>query len=237
MTAPPQPPPQAQQPPQQQQGDALDDTALAVAIAALLAGAVVAGAYLTSVAGMLALLKARFALSSAAWQALGAVLTEVTTHPPAVTGVIGPASEQTSRMNAARRAQYVIAASKRVLGAAREARAKDEPVGAAILGQLARERRFYELHQAAMWDRATAAGKIDMEAAVHGPLLGWYARHDKRTTAECHAADRHNFYADSPPRIGFPGIGPHAGCRCEPGPPWPGAPLLPGGGPRYARAA
>lgn len=237
MTTPPQPPPQAQQPPPQQQDGALDDTALAVAIAALLAGLTVAGAYVTSVAAMLALLRARFALSAAAWQALGAVLSMVTEHPPPLTGVIGEASRQTARMNTARRAQYVVAASKRVLGAAREARAKGEPVMAAIAGQLARERRFYELHQKAMWDRATAAGKIDMEAAVHGNILGWYSRRDKAVTVACLKADRHNFYADSPPDIGYPGIGPHAGCRCEPGPPWPGGKLLPSSGPRFARAA
>lgn len=235
--APPQQPAQAQQPPPQQDA-ALDDTALAVAVAALLAQLTVTAAYGTSIAVLLAALKLRFKLSHAAWQALGAVLTLVTEHPHPVTGVIGPASAQVSRMNAARRAQYVMAASKRVLGAAREARAHGTSVKDAVAGQLARERRFFEQHQAAMWFRAAAAGKIDMAVAVHGDLLGWYAvRGDGRTTPDCKAADKHNFYVSRPPDIGLPGIGPHFGCRCEPGPPWPGGKLLAGSGPRFARAA
>ncbi len=235
---PPQPPPQGQQPPPPQQDDGLDDTALAVAVAALLAGAAVTAAYATSVAAMLAALKARFALSASALQALGAVLTLVTEHPHPLTGVIGPASERVSRMNAARRAQYVIAASKRVLAAAREARAKGGPIGTAVRAQLERERRFFEQHQKAMWNRATAAGRIDLEAAVHGNLLGWYAVvTDKRTTPECRAAHRHNFYVSRPPKIGLPGVV-HVGCRCEPGPPWPGGKLLAGSSaPGYARVS
>jgi hypothetical protein len=221
----------------------LDDAALAVAVAAVLAG--VGGPALTA-AATVAALKVRFALTAAAVSALGAVLNVVMTHPHPVTGIIGPASARTSRMNTARRAQYVIAASKRVIGAARDARAKGGPdgaaaryaVGAAVAAQLATERRFFEQHQAAMWARATAAGQIDMEAAVHGDLLGWYARRgDGRTTPDCRKADRHNFYASHPPDIGLPGIGPHVGCRCEAGPPWPGGKLLPGRGLRYARAA
>lgn len=233
------PPAAAQQPPpqQQQQDDGLDDAALAVAVAALLAGVAVTASYAAGVTGMLAALRARFALSSAALQALGAVLTLVTEHPHATTGVIGPASAQVSRMNAARRAQYVVAASKRVLGAAREARAKGEPVIAAVQAQLGRERKFFEQHQAAMWQRSTAAGNIDLEAATHGPLLGWLATLDSRVTVECKKASGRNFYVSPPPYIGLPGIGPHFGCRCRAVAPWPDGKLLPGPGPLYARAA
>ena len=98
----------------------------------------------------------------------------------------------------------------------------------ALQDGLARERRYYGMHLAAMWQRATAAGKTDMEAATHGRLLGWYTVIDKKTSAECFAADHHNFYADRMPDIGWPGGGPHPNCRCFPGAPWPGAPLLPG---------
>jgi len=232
--APPQQP--GQPPPQQQQDDGLDDAALAVAVAALLAGSA-AFAVAGGAAAILTALRKRFALSSAASQALGSVLTMVTAYPPPLTGIIGAASAQTARMNAARRAQYVIAASKRVLGAAREARAKGEPVGAAVRAQLERERKFYTMHQQAMWNRATAAGRIDMEAAVHGNLLGWNAVHSKTTTPDCRKADGRNFYVDPPPYIGLPGIGPHNGCRCYPSAPHRGGKLLPGPGPLYARAA
>lgn len=222
MTAPvaPQAPPQGQPSPPQQQDDGLDDTALAVAVAALLAQLTVTAAYGTSIALLLALLRARFRLSSAAWQALGAVLALVVESPHPVTGVIGPASEQVSRMNAARRAQYVIAASKRVLGAAREERAKGTPVKDAVAGQLERERRFFEQHQAAMWNRTRAAGQVDVEASVHGRLLSWNTVLDDRTSAECRAADRKNFYADRMPDIGWPG-GVHPFAAASPGHPGP----------------
>jgi hypothetical protein len=189
-------------------------------------------------------LKVRFALQAAAVTALGAVLNVVMTHPHPVTGIIGPASAATSRMNTARRAQYVLAASKRVMGAAREARAKGGPdaaaaryaAGEAVAAQLATERRFFEQHQAAMWNRARAAGKTDMAAAEYGPILGWLAKKDSRTSPECAAASGKNYYASRMPEIGFPGAV-HPSCRCEPVAPWPGGKLLPGSGPRFARAA
>jgi hypothetical protein len=234
--APQQPSQQGQQPPQQQD-DGLDDTALAVAIAAFLAGLTVTASYAVSIAVLLAALRTRFRLSRSALKALGAVLTFVTERPPVVTGTIGPASRQVQSMHAARRAQYVTAASKRVLAAEAEARAKGESVEAAREAALERERRYYAQHQAAMWQRSTAAGRIDLEVATHGPLLSWNAMHDGRATAECLAADRKNFYVTPPPYIGLPGIGPHFGCRCFPSAPRPGAKLLPGPGPLYARAA
>lgn len=233
---PPQAPPQAQQPPPQQQDDALDDTALAVAIAALLAGTAVTAAYAGSVTGMLALLKARFALSSAALQALGAVLSMVTEQPPAVSGGTGPAASATSRVNAARRAQYVIAASKRVLGAAREARAKGGSVPGAIAEALATERRYYLMHLAAMKNRVNAAAMTDKAAARYGKLLGWNAVLDGHTSPECRAADGWNYLASRMPDIGYPG-GVHDACRCSPSAPHPGGKLLPSSGARFARAA
>jgi hypothetical protein len=230
----PAPPSQQQPPPVQQPPSGLDDPALAIAVASILAGV---GGPAVTVAATVAGLAARFALTTAAVSALGAVLNVVLQHPPPTTGVIGAASAQTSRMNMARRAQYVIAAAKRVLGAARDARAKGEPVGVAIRAQLAKERRYYEQHQAAMWNRAAAAGKTDMAAAEHGNLLGWLTRIDDRTSAECRAASGKNYYASRMPDIGFPGSV-HPSCRCMPVAPHPGGRLLPGSRPpRYARAA
>jgi hypothetical protein len=224
------PVPQQQAPPPP---SGLDAAALAVAVAGIVAGAVVTGATIT---GLVAGLKARHALTSPAASALQAVLSFVMQHPPARTGIIGAASEQVGRMNAARRAQYVIAASKRVLQAAVTARSRNQPVGDAVRRQLGQERRFYEMHQQAMWNRATAAGKADLAAAEYGPLLGWNTVIDGRTSPECRAADMHNFYAAAMPRIGFPGaVHPH--CRCFPGPPYPGARLLPAQRTVFARAA
>jgi hypothetical protein len=185
---------------------------------------------------MIAALKLRFALSAAAWQALGAVLTMVTGHPPPLTGVIGEASRQTARMNTARRAQYVVAAAKRVLGAARDARAKGESVKDAFRDALATERRYYLMHLAAMKNRANAAAETDKAAAKYGNLLGWKAKMDDRTSVECRIANGQNYYASSIPDIGIPGAV-HPSCRCKPVRPWPGGKLLPGSAPRYARAA
>ena len=218
------PPPQPPPPP-----SGLDDPALAVTVAAVLAGGLLA-------AEVIAALKARGVLTAAELGAFSQVLGDVTAHPPPVTGVIGHASEHAARVNTARRTQYVLAAAKRVMGAARDARSKGEPVTAATRKQLATEQRYYAAHQAAMWQRAAAAGKIDMEAAVHGRLLGWYSVRSKTTTPECLEADGHNFYVDNPPDIGLPGIV-HVNCKCFPGPPHPGGRLLPGSGPGYARAA
>jgi hypothetical protein len=231
--APPQqqPPPPGQPPPQQQAG--LDDPALAIAVAAVLAGT---GGPAVTVAAAAASLQVRFALTAAAVSALGAVLNVVMQHPPPVTGVIGAASEQTARVNMARRAQYVIAAARRVTAAAIGARAKGEPEDAAVTAQLARERRYYEQHQQAMWNRAKAAGQTDMAAMEHGHLLGWNTVLDARTSAECRAADGKNYYAAAVPDIGFPGAV-HPGCRCFPGPAHPGGRLLAGSGKRFARAA
>lgn len=226
MTTPQQPYPPGQQPPPQDD-DGLDDAALAVAVAALLLTAI-------SVAALIAAIRIRFALSAIAWRALGAVLTFVMASPPPVTGVIGAASEQTGRMNAARRAQYVLAATRRVIVAVREARSKGQSAGDAIRAQIAREQRWYAAHQAAMWNRAAAAGKTDMAAAEYGNLLGWLAR--AKASPECAAASGKNFYASHMPDIGFPGAV-HPNCKCMPVAPWPGAPLLPSRGARYERAA
>jgi hypothetical protein len=222
----------AQQQPAPQQ-DNLDDPALAVAVASAIVGV---GAAAVTVGAAVATIKASSALSTAAAGALTAVLAFVTERPPAVTGVIGAASEQASRQNLARRAQFVIAATGRVLGAARNARAKGQPAGGAVRAQLERERRFYGMHQQAMWNRATAAGKADMAAAEHGPLLGWNTVIDGRTSPECRAADGKNFRVTAMPLIGFPGaVHPH--CRCFPGPPHPGGHLLPSRNPVFTRAA
>jgi hypothetical protein len=149
--------------------------------------------------------RVRFAMSSALLSGLHGSATIAMEHPPPVTGVVGAASAQTGRQNLARRAQFVLSAGKRLAGDVRQARAQGKPVGAALLDGLARERRYYSMHTAAMWNRATAAGKTDMEAAVHGDLLGWNAILDGRASPECKLADGRNYRASRMPRIGFPG--------------------------------
>lgn len=239
-----------------------------------------------SAAAVLDALKLKFTLSRDLQAGLFGSATIAMEHPAPITGTIGPASERTAGMNLARRAQFVLAAGKRLaadiaagrsgrtgpppppppepeppgpasgqtadlnlLRRAQFAKAKRDRLAAdiargqagdsgpvqALQAGLVRERRYYAQHLAAMWSRAAAAGQIDMEAAVHGPLLGWAARHDKRVTAACLDADGGNFYVDDPPDIGLPGVGPHVGCRCTAVAPWPGGRLLAGSGARRRR--
>lgn len=199
----PQPPPAGQQVPPPDTGT---EAAMVTTLAGLLLTAV-------SVAAMLEALKLRFTIRRDLQRGLAAALGVVLAHPPPVTGVIGAASAQTSRQNLARRAQFVMSAGKRLAGDVRQARAQGKPVARALLDGLARERRYYGLHVAAMWNRATAAGKVDMEAATHGDLLRWNTVLDSRTSPECRAMDGRLFRASRMPAIGFPGAV-HPSCRC-----------------------
>jgi len=85
---------------------------------------------------------------------------------------------------------------------------------------------YFRQHVQAAGQRMFAASKIDSLAMQYGPVLGWYAANDKRTTAECRAANGKNFSALAPPAIGWPGVV-HMNCRCQPGPPYKNAEMLP----------
>lgn len=121
-----------------------------------------------------------------------------------------PATRTIQRGVAARRAMYLLAAARRL----------------ARGGTLAAERRLFAAHRVAEDRRRAAAARIDRAAAAHGPLLGWKARLDERTTPLCRSAHGRNFSALRPPAIGWPGTL-HAGnCRCLPRAPWRNARLL-----------
>jgi len=206
-----QPAPQQQPPPQ---GN------LATAAAAVLATAV-------TVAEAAALLAPVFLAAKIRREALTAALQVVMDRPPDRTGFYGPATAQIARLNLIRRAQFMVNSSRRF----NETLARVAAGGAdprELLRQMDLERRYYGQHQEAVWNRMQAAAVVDSRVMDYGPLLGWYSVNDRRTSPECRAAHRHNFRADDMPRIGFPGaVHPH--CRCWPGPPLPGAAVLPGG--------
>lgn len=229
-----QPPPQ--QPPPPAAPPAIPPQTLA-AMALPLAGLLLTA---VSAAAVVATLRLRFrlgVLSALFWLAMLWVLARIVMAcPPEATGVTGAASEQVSRLNTARRAQFAIASTMRVLDVMLTARAHGQDVTAAGQDQVERERRYYQQHLDAMRQRAIAAAQVDMAALEYGPLLGWKTVLDGHTSAECRAANKSNFYASRPPYIGFPGAV-HPACRCRPVAPWPGGKLLPGSGPRYARAA
>jgi len=202
-------------PPQQQPGAAQQQQA-ALAAAEVLAGAVTVGSAAAALAAVFAAIGVRAA-------ALKSALHIVMNQPPDRAGFHGTAGAQAARLNLIRRAQFLVTSSRRF--AADQARVLSGGDPFALRGAMNRERRYYGMHLDAMWNRARAAEQADLAAADYGPLLGWYTRCDARTSPECLAANRHNFRVDRMPAIGFPG-GVHLHCRCAPGPPFPGAPVV-----------
>lgn len=88
------------------------------------------------------------------------------------------------------------------------------------------EQRFYRLHRRANQGRTRSAKNLSRSLTSYGPLLGWYARHDSRTTPECRYRGGKNFYIDHPPQGELPGIGTHYGCRCRAGKPHKNASIM-----------
>lgn len=208
----------AQQQPAPPAGTAPADTALIAALAAELATALTPMAVLTK-------LLPSFRTSQVQPASMLAVLDMVMSFPPEKTGVAGSASLATSRENALRRAQFALAAGRRVTSDLIDARSHGQPVKQALAESIIRERRYFGQHLDAMWNRARAAAQVDMAAMTWGDLLGWNTVLDQRTSAECRAADGRNFAVTARPLIGWPGaVHPH--CRCYPGPPRMGARML-----------
>lgn len=212
------PPPQ-QQPSQQQ---------LAVAAASALA---VAG----TVAEAAAILGPVFIGTKVSLAALKAALEVVMGHPPDAEGFYGPATAKIARLNLMRRAQFLVASSRRFSEVMKRVAAGGADPRE-ILDLMRAERRYYGQHMMASWARMRAAAQVDTASMEHGRLLGWYTVLDRKTSPECIAANRHNFYADQMPAIGYPGAV-HTNCRCMPGPPVPGAQLVGAGRRVYGRAA
>ncbi|AWY07490.1 capsid morphogenesis protein [Streptomyces phage LazerLemon] len=117
------------------------------------------------------------------------------------------------RANLRYRAAFIIRALRRIVAA------PDKKLA------LKRELDFWKGHLKANQRRITVARRIDWARGRYGELLGWYAKMDNRTSAECRAADGRNFVALEPPVIGYPGSV-HLHCRCVPGPPHPGAKMV-----------
>lgn len=117
------------------------------------------------------------------------------------------------RANLRYRAAFIIRALRRIMAA------PDKKLA------LKRELDFWKGHLKANQRRVNVARRVDYARGRFGDLLGWYAKMDARTSAECRAADGRNFQALDPPVIGYPG-GVHLHCRCVPGPPHPGAKMV-----------
>ena len=213
MTTPPQ-----QQPSQQQ-------LAVAAASALAVAGTVTEAAIILGPA---------FAAMKIKHAALEAALEVVLGHPPDAEGFYGPATAKIARLNLMRRAQFLVASARRM--SAGLVRAVSGGQRWDVAGAISGERRFYGQHMMSSWARMRAAAQVDTASMEHGRLLGWYTVLDAKTSPECIAANRHNFWADDMPAIGYPGAV-HLNCRCMPGPPVPGAALVGTGRRVYGRAA
>jgi hypothetical protein len=198
---------------------AQQDLNLAIAAAGVLIG-------LVTVAEATALLAAVFLRAGIGRAALEAALGVVMSFPPDRSGAPGPATLNMIRQNELRRAQFLVACSRRLEDSIREGDARGLDPEAVLNAAVARERRYLAQHAEAIWGRTMAGARVDSAASLYGPLLGWNTVLDSHTSAECKAADGKNFQADRVPVIGYPGaVHPH--CRCYPGPPHPGAVLLP----------
>jgi hypothetical protein len=197
------------------------DAALVAAIAVVLSAVSVADAF----AALQIQIKLRHIRTDFEMSALRGALEAVMGHPHDRTEGVGSAQAQIARLNAVRRAQFVLHAARRITQDLREARAHGQPLGQALSSAVEREKRYYGQHLQAIIQRMDAASQTDARAAEFGPLLGWYAVRDKHTSAECLAANGKNFYVTAMPVIGFPG-GVHPHCRCYPGKPHAGAAIL-----------
>jgi hypothetical protein len=140
---------------------------------------------------------------------------------------IGPAQKSMLATNTIRRSAYIYAATKRSAEALAEAARNGTTREEAIAEIRSAEDRYFNQHVAADYGRTEAGNRIDALASTHGTVLGWYSHDDDRTTPECREANGKNFLASAPPDIGYPGVV-HVHCRCQPGPPHAGAPMLPG---------
>lgn len=228
MTAPLQPAPE--QPAEQPALSPAEQTLLA-ALAAYVAGTVVAGGAVTA-AALLAMLLRLGIRRRAAIVTLQLALSVGRVLPP----IAAPAPERVAATRVATdepmwRARYLYNAARRLERAladpgtltpaeatpdrpAGEPRTPDEAVARALEA----ERRFLDQHRAAAANRALVADEVDRAAAEYGPLLGWHAVLDARTSEDCKAMHGRNFWAAYPPAIGLPGSV-HPSCRCSAGPP------------------
>lgn len=214
-----------------------DDSDLIAAVAAIL---LVGAAVMLTAAALAALLRRRGRRIDRSVLVIVLTLTDRGTKPqPRMRGRSDVARGQ-RQVEAHYRAAYLLNAAGRIQAAVDAAVAAAERSAAtagAELGEAARrraaentireatrrERPYWQAHERARRRRMDAALEVADAADLYGPSLGWHTHMDDRTTPECRAAGGHNFRVDVPPVIGWPGTLHGGTCRCEPGPPFPGA--------------
>lgn len=197
------------------------DRQVIAGIAAVLAAGAAASVAGATIARLLAPLKIRPEASRGAL----AVATRVTGKGSRSTAA-GPAEKVTATGQNAYRAAYILAAARRIDAAVSAANGDPAAQRAALAAALQTEARYAAQQLQAQDNRVASARAVDAVARkVPGPLLGWKAVMDSKTSAECAAANGRSFPADRPPLIGWPGaVHPH--CRCVPTKPYAGARLV-----------
>lgn len=186
---------QPKRPPPKKQG--LSDAQIVV----LIAGALATGA---SVQAMAAVLSPEIGIPK---DVLRRALTIATSRPIRYSVTViasATASAESQSLESHYRALYVLNAARRLESA-------KDPAAA-----LEAEKRFFNQHIAAVGKRRESATTVDKAQHRYGDLLGWHAKMDNRTSAECRAANGKNFNATKMPDIGYPGAV-HPFCRCKPG--------------------
>lgn len=133
--------------------------------------------------------------------------------PPPASQVRYPVSavSETDKLEGYFRANYVLAASRRL----RDKTSRGVPQRIAM----EQEKTYFKQHMDAARNRRLHAKEVDAAASRYGPTLGWYAKMDAKTSAECRAANGRNFDALTRPPIGYPGTV-HPECRCRAGKPF-----------------
>jgi hypothetical protein len=159
--------------------------------------------------------------------AVGITLSQLERFTPPVLDSLDPVQRQVIEMNADRRAAFVVASVKRISTELNDAVDSGTDLSDAVSKVSAKEERYFRQHVAAEFQRTQKGNEVAVLTGRYGTVLGWKAVDDDKTTPECKAADGHNFDTRHIPDIGYPGVGPHANCRCKAVPPYPNAKMLP----------
>jgi hypothetical protein len=103
-----------------------------------------------------------------------------------------------------------------ILGAQRiqSAMSKGVPTEQAVVT----EATYDKMHDKANAARTRATAQAKSVVRSQGPIVGWYAHYDSKTSPECRLANGNNFDAMEGTLIGYPGSV-HPYCRCWTGPP------------------
>lgn len=197
------------------------DRQVIAGIAAVLAAGAAASVAGATIARLLAPLKIRPEASRGAL----AVATRVTGKGSRSTAA-GPAEKVTATGQNAYRAAYILAAARRIDAAVSAANGDPAAQRAALAAALQTETRYAGQQLQAQDNRTASARAVDAVSRKHpGPLLGWKAVLDERTSPDCRAASGRNFSPTRPPAIGLPGAV-HNACRCRAVAPFANAKLV-----------